>query len=205
MRIQRLWYDRVAKAIKCPLVQVETNVVAPVESVTDREEYAAHTIRPKIWKLAPNFLRSLDAVLLENPNCEVRASFKLPEQCSVNDNKILFQIPELESFKEFDINNVSEAVNRLDQIDHSVQPVNTLIGGYRNARKMLDEFLKDKLAGYNEGRNQMGQDFQSYMSAYLHYGHISPVEIILSIQDSNAPKASKDAYIEELLIRRELR
>ncbi len=100
---------------------------------------------------------------------------------------------------------MSEAVNKLTLIDHSVQPVNDICGGHCSARKLLDSFVEEKLDGYSEGRNQMGQEFQSYMSPYLHYGHISPVEILMSIRDSKAPKSSKDAYIEELLIRRELR
>jgi len=72
LRIQRRWYEHVASSIECPLVQVETNVVVPVELVSNREEYAAHTIRPKIWKLAPNYLKPISEAVLEQPSCEVR-------------------------------------------------------------------------------------------------------------------------------------
>jgi len=42
------------------------------------------------------------------------------------------------------------------------------------------------------------------MSAYLHFGQISPVDVALRVRDADAPAADKDAYLEELIVRREL-
>jgi deoxyribodipyrimidine photo-lyase len=42
------------------------------------------------------------------------------------------------------------------------------------------------------------------VSAYLHFGFLSPLEIALAVRDSEAPQESKDAYLEELIVRREL-
>ena len=47
-RIQRQWRAEVAEKIDCPLIQVESDVVVPVEEASGKEEYGAFTIRPKI-------------------------------------------------------------------------------------------------------------------------------------------------------------
>jgi deoxyribodipyrimidine photo-lyase len=43
------------------------------------------------------------------------------------------------------------------------------------------------------------------MSPYLHFGQVSPIQIALKVrQASGKPKAAKEAYLEELIVRREL-
>jgi deoxyribodipyrimidine photo-lyase len=42
------------------------------------------------------------------------------------------------------------------------------------------------------------------MSPYLHFGQISPLEIALKVQKSDAPHEAKEDYLEELIVRREL-
>lgn len=45
------------------MVKVETNVVVPVELASVKEEFAARTIRPRIWKHAPGLLKPLQSVM----------------------------------------------------------------------------------------------------------------------------------------------
>jgi len=47
LRLQRSWYRAVAERCRCPLVQVEGNVVVPVEAASQKEEYSAATFRPR--------------------------------------------------------------------------------------------------------------------------------------------------------------
>jgi deoxyribodipyrimidine photo-lyase len=42
------------------------------------------------------------------------------------------------------------------------------------------------------------------MAAYLHFGHVSPIELALKVLAATAPKADADSYVEELIVRREL-
>jgi len=56
LRIQRRWRQYVAQHIACPLIQVESDVVVPVETASQKEEYAAATIRPKIHRYLNEFL-----------------------------------------------------------------------------------------------------------------------------------------------------
>jgi deoxyribodipyrimidine photo-lyase len=39
---------------------------------------------------------------------------------------------------------------------------------------------------------------------YLHFGQIAPLEIALAARDADAPAADRDAFLEELVVRREL-
>jgi deoxyribodipyrimidine photo-lyase len=58
-RIQRKWRSTVAENIDCPLIQVESDVVIPIETTSQKEEYAAYTIRPKIHQHLHLFLNPL--------------------------------------------------------------------------------------------------------------------------------------------------
>ena len=56
LSIQREWVQKAINRLKCPLIQVETNVVVPVETASDKEEYSAATFRRKINKKLGEFL-----------------------------------------------------------------------------------------------------------------------------------------------------
>ena len=45
-----------ARTAACPVVQVESDVVVPVELVSNKAEYAARTIRPKIHRHLDDYL-----------------------------------------------------------------------------------------------------------------------------------------------------
>ena len=64
--------------------------------------------------------------------------------------------------------------------------------------------LKNILADYDEARNKPEKDGSSRLSSYLHFGFLSSLEIALAVKDSDAPQKSKDAYLEEIIVRREL-
>jgi deoxyribodipyrimidine photo-lyase len=91
------------------------------------------------------------------------------------------------------------------EVDRSVEPLEHLFrAGHAAARRVLEEFLKNSFASYADNRSQPQTDYVSHMSKYLHYGHISPVEVALAVLDAGGPREDKDSYIEELTVRREL-
>ena len=67
LRHQKRWRQQVAEAIDTPLVQVESDVVVPVDTVSGKEEYAAATIRPKIHRLLDRFLVPLHERKVKHP------------------------------------------------------------------------------------------------------------------------------------------
>ncbi|GJQ15350.1 hypothetical protein GpartN1_g7141.t1 [Galdieria partita] len=184
LRVTHQWRQRVATNIDCSFIQVETECIVPVELATEKEEYAARTIRPKLWKHANKFLIPwLDTIHV--------------------DNKIV-SIPQMDELTVFDLQgDAKKLVERLN-VDKSVPPVSQLIGGETEARRRLEEFCQSKLRDYERLRNDPSLNCVSHMSPYLHFGHISPIEIVNQVQQANASKTCKDAFIEEVFIRREL-
>lgn len=180
LRVQRGWRDVVAAEARCAVVRVEADVVVPVDAASDHEEYAARTLRPKIGRLLPLFLAPLRETV--------------PQRSSLG-----------MGFDGLDISNPPELLGRL-AIDRSVGPVREFVGGHTEARRRLDDFVARKLAAYDEARNMPGCDGVSHLSPYFHFGHISPVEVALAVRNAagRAGDANVDAFIEQLVVRREL-
>ena len=65
-------------------------------------------------------------------------------------------------------------------------------------------FIEKKLATYDTRRNDPSADGQSGLSPYLHFGQISAQRIALEVSASAAVKKSREAFLEELIVRREL-
>ena len=176
LRIQREWRHYAAERLECAMIQVESEVVVPVELVSPKEEYSARTIRGKIHKYRDQFFNIL-------PSQEA----KIP---SVNVN--------LESIDISSLDKVSSGL----LIDQTVKPVTRFRGGFRSAVKWLDEFVEHKLDRYPELKNYPEQDWVSHISPYLHFGQISPLSIVFRVLDSQS--SGEEAFLEELIIRREL-
>jgi deoxyribodipyrimidine photo-lyase len=65
-------------------------------------------------------------------------------------------------------------------IDHGVGCVATK-GGENAARGLLSDFLRERLAGYSEDRNEPDEEGASGLSPYLHFGNISSHEIFAEL------------------------
>jgi deoxyribodipyrimidine photo-lyase len=65
-RFQESWRQEVAEALDCPLLQVEADVVVPVETTSPKEEYAARTIRPRLHRHIETHLVPMTRVRLTN-------------------------------------------------------------------------------------------------------------------------------------------
>ena len=180
LRPERSWRQRVAEQTGRRVVRVESNVVVPIELASDKREVAARTLRPKIRRHLDEYLVELLPTETEKDSLDL----------GVEDGIDLS-----------DIDAVLEGMN----IDKSVEPLSYLYtGGLTAAKERLEEFIEKKLDGYAGHRNQPQTDHVSHMSKYLHFGHISPVYVALRIQEASAPREDVDAYLEELIVRREL-
>ena len=60
------------------------------------------------------------------------------------------------------------------------------------------------MSRYDWDRNETSREGQSDLSPYLHFGHIAPQRVALEVQESQSPRGSKEAFLEELIVRREL-
>lgn len=174
--IQRKWRKYAEKNIDCSLEEVETNLIVPVAEASDKENFSAGTLRPRINKRLPEYL--------------VEMKHSRPLQSSLDIK-----------FHNFNIKNIEPALSRLS-IDRNVKPVRTFVGGTTEAKRRLKDFIKNKLDHYATLRNDASVDATSNMSPYLHFGQISPLYIALKVLESNS--GGKEAYLEEVIVRREL-
>jgi len=176
-RTERAWRVEVAKRTACHFFQVETNVVVPVEAASDKKEFMAATLRPKIHKLLNDFLVPLK---------ESGVSKK-------------FKPGNLESL---DLSDPVRVVASLP-VNKKVGPSPQFRGGTSQALKRLNLFLRRGLTSYDDNRNDPGLDGTSRLSPYLHFGQISPLAVALQVKKTRGETAAA-AFLEELIVRREL-
>jgi len=175
-RIQRRWRQTASEALDRALIQVESDVVVPVQEASGKEEYAAATLRPKLMKHLRDYLIPLSARVVGKDSLGM-------------------------SFASFSLEDPAGAARSLD-IDRSVHPVSGYPGGYGAAARRLAKFLDHRLDSYAELSRDPGVEGLSGLSPYLHFGHISPLEIALKVNERGSPGG--DAFLEELIVRREL-
>ena len=180
LRHQIQWRKNVARNADCRVVQVESDVVVPIEVVSDKAEYAARTIRPKIHKHLNDYLVEFKPTKIQKSSLQLRITG-------------------------IDLSNIDAVLKKMS-LDRSVLPVSDLFkGGTARAREMFAEFLRRRFKNYVENRNQPQTDDVSHMSKYLHFGQISPLYLVLQVQATDKHlKEAREAFIEELIVRREL-
>jgi len=177
---QKAWRTQVARSAACRVVQVESDVVVPLDVVSNKAEYAARTIRPKIHKHLKHYVLPFKSSVVKKSSLDLKIDG-------------------------IDIKEVSAVVKKLS-IDRGVAPVSRFFkGGTSQGKSRLGEFIKKRFHHYVENRNQPQTDGISHMSPYLHFGQLSPLYIALQIKaaDSRFTEA-QEAYLEELIVRREL-
>jgi deoxyribodipyrimidine photo-lyase len=191
LRHQKRWRDEVADRAPVQVVQVDTDVVVPVESASDHQEYAARTLRPKLHRLWPTYLKPLRPTTLCHPSLGLKLA------------------------SDIDLTSVDAALAQL-RIDRTVKRSPRFRGGSVAAHRLLDRFLRKALGAYADSRSDPAAPGTSTLAAYLHFGQISPLEVALRVKNRNVPFLKGDipifpplapgpsAYLEELLVRREL-
>ncbi len=176
LRHQVQWRQTVADRAPCPVIEVETDAVVPVDTVTDKLEHAARTIRPKIEKRLDDFIR------------EIHVPFPKKTARGL-------------SLESEDVSKPRALLKAL-KLDHDVPPLDRS-GGERAAQNRLDGFLDDGIERYEPGRSDPLSNGSSDLSAFLHFGQISPVQIAWRVR--RQPRSdSRASFLEELIVRREL-
>ena len=173
---------RVPSRIEIPYYAVDSSCVVPMNSF-DKQEYAAYTIRPKIKRVLADYLQPVAPI-------RVKRRFNLAISAGLR--------------TEVTSANISSLVAECE-IDHSVPRSTEFRGGRREAERRLQHFLAQNLRRYARDHNQPSAHATSGLSPYLHFGHVSSLEIALAVRDHAAEhKLIADEFLEELIVRREL-
>jgi len=176
MREPEHWRAKATEQLRVPFWTVDADVIVPSKLLM-KEQYGAYTARPVIRRLLPEFMQPVG-------NSRVKAEWVPPRG-----------LKSLEPDTD-----ITEGW----KLDRSVPPVNDTLGGTDQALKRLKSFIRTGLANYPVDRNKPELDGTSRLSAYLHFGHIGPHTVALAVQKADAPKVAKEAYLEQLIVRREL-
>jgi deoxyribodipyrimidine photo-lyase len=175
LRIKRFWQNDVAANMEGSFYVIDGHNIVPCWHASPKQEYGAYTLRPKLKKLLPVFLCDFPAIV----------------SYSVGSKKI--------SAAPVDWQKMYSYVR-----DHSVQEVDWLMPGETAARVSAERFVKEGLHKYIQNRNDPNLDGQSNISPYLHFGHVAPQRVALLVNGSKIYAEAKEAFLEELIIRREL-
>jgi len=175
LKIKKEWKKKVSEKINIPFYEVDAHNIVPCFHASDKEEFAAYTIRSKINKMLPVYLE--DFALLK-----------------ISKNKFPFEGQKI---------NWESLVKEL-RIDFNVKEVDWIKPGEKAANEKLDDFLFNKIEKYDMERNDPTLKAQSNLSPYLHFGQISTQRIAINIEKPDISIKSKEPFLEELIIRREL-
>ncbi len=179
--------QRLGERVNCRVVAIESHGAIPSGAI-EKEEYAARTIRPKLNKLLPLALELV----------EERAPKRvLPDSLAES-----LRDMSGESVLELAHADLNAEIARCE-IDHDVPPV-TLASGLRAARQRLADFCNDALSDYSARRSDPNdEEGTSRLSPYLHFGQISPAEVVRAALAS-PHTAEAEKFIDELVTWREL-
>ncbi len=176
LREPERWRRDAARRLRVPFWTVDADVIVP-SALLGKEQYAARTLRPRIRPLIARFLEERDEPKAARAwRRDAHASGLAAQAAAVDGLKV----------------------------DESAGRVTGFRGGPDHARRALRRFVADRLDGYATGRNHPELEATSQLSPYLHFGHIGPREVARAVRESPAPRADRDAFLEEFIVRREL-
>lgn len=175
LRYNRGLYKTVRGNSPVRVTQIETEAPVPHQEVSQKKEYAARTIRPKVMKRLDDHLVWLSTTALEE-----KASTHLQGE-------------------EFDGLLGTLSCQEVAPVTSYFE------GGTAQARARFQAFLDEQLQDYDDNRNQPQAPRVSHMSPYLHYGQISPLHLLLMLKESvGRSSKNTESYVEELAVRRSL-
>lgn len=186
LKHQKMWrkniLDRIIKEdLHCSVDMIDTDMIVPVKVASDKREYGAYTLRPKLMKVLH----------------EYRDSDPLPPLKNTKQLHLKF---------DDDLSDVDMLLKKLN-VDQSVTRSPFFKGGYLEASHAFSKFLYNDLKDYKD-RNDPSNPKVSHMSMYLHFGQISPRELLermtLAMLQDQIDQASIDSLVEQLYVRREL-
>jgi deoxyribodipyrimidine photo-lyase len=176
LRIQREWRRTTSLNIDCPLIQVESDVIVPVEEASPKEEFSAATFRPRIKTKVSKYLKPLNEYDLDISSLGM-------------------------DFSSVSLDDTDRIISDL-KIDTRVSPVKTFKGGTTRAKLNLSDFLEHRLHRYSTDRNDPNLNATSNLSPYLHFGQISPLYVALKALETG--EEACESFLEELIVRSEL-
>jgi deoxyribodipyrimidine photo-lyase len=177
---------RVAAHLTIQYIAVDSSCIVPM-SLHEKRNYGAYTIRPRIHRVLRSYLQPVELPALRQ---KWRPSLLPDGLSSLSRTVTIDAIPPLVGACE---------------IDHSIPPSVEYTGGSKEAARRLHRFLEHRLRLYARESGQPSKHATSTLSPYLHFGHISALEIALAVRaHAEEHRLIPDEFLEQLIVRREL-
>jgi deoxyribodipyrimidine photo-lyase len=172
IRSDKSYVSSLISKIDISYYRIDAHNTVPFHIASNKREYAAYTIRPKINNLF-NIYNEQSTKIIKHPFNESLSIKKiewekLTKKLTINSKSMIFK------------------------------------PGSKAAIKQVDYFIEKKLSNYNKLRNDPNEDYQSNLSAYLHFGLISSRTVYERVKNKAIFEDSTDKFFDELIIRKEL-
>ena len=175
------WRQVLSHRLDLPYWTVDADVVVP-SNFFPKHQYALHIMKPKLYAEMPKYL-------VASPKTSAKHAWKRPHD-----------------FTSFPVQ--EDVTKNWKNLDRSVAPVDNFTGGTHAALQRMKEFIAQGLENYPTARNHPETDGTSRLSPYLHFGHISPVTIVLAadeaVKAAKVSHAARDVFVSELVGWREI-
>lgn len=191
LNIVSQYKSAVAAKINASFYEVDAHNIVPARVASNKQEFGAYTIRPKIHRLLPEFLDDFPPVR------------KHPFDWTGT-------MPTIDW----------EKANTRLQINRTVKEVDWIVPGESSAIAAMKDFLEQRLFQYGSDRNDPTVNGQSNLSPFLHFGHLAPQRVALEVvkltgkdiqeivqKNKNGSAnnlGNEEALLEELIVRREI-
>jgi len=159
------------------LYQVDSHNIVPVWEASEKQEYAARTIRNKIMNRLNEFLTEFPPII-EHP-------VKTTYPCTPID---------------------WDLVKKEQNVDESVGSVTWAKPGTCHGYEMLESFVTSRIKYYNDKRNDPNVQALSNLSPWFHFGQLSVQRSVLYVKKASGSKYREavNSFVEESVVRSEL-
>lgn len=180
LRRHRRWIKSLQENVVPPIYEVDSHNIVPAWVASNKKEYGAYTLRPKIHRILKDYLSNIPAVTRhpyiyhhDGPDHELGPLTAI--------QNLILKIKE-----------------------HVPEKLGWIVPGEKEAIRRAKNFVEQKLSHYNQTRNNPCLLGQSNLSPYLHFGHLSPQRLAWLVDCSEVAEEDKQTFLEELVVRREL-
>lgn len=186
LRVPLGWSCEIAYALdgdksEIPVIQVDAHNIVPVWVASNKLEYGARTLRSKLDKLLPRYLKD-DMVSIAHNSDYSRKGDILASCDPVDWDKAMTTV----------------------EVDRTVKDVKWLKPGTAGGWSTLNDFCEKRLKVYADKRNDPNIHAASEMSPYFHFGQFSVQRAILHVKSLRTHNSSAASFQEEAVVRREL-
>jgi len=187
--------QKVAKAVNCPVFDVESKLIVPIELVSDHVENDFHDFHSSFVPLVPKYATTYPTL-----NMEVTME-ALGSEANLDNRGYFFE--NLKLFKARDFLDNQDLLSKILTANNIPASVSTVSGTYRGgegaARRLLNIFLAKKLKTYSQNQEMYGErarsEYGSLLSPYLTNGFIAASEIVVELEKIAPDSPDTQAFI----------